>query len=357
MPCLIEESKKTLMNLYEVLHVSQGAPEEIIKLAYKGLAQKYHPDRYNGSDANEIMVKIREAYETLIDPIKRKHYDQFLTEQAQRKQQQEESNRAQKAAFEQQKTSNSQQKQQTQNSDPKRFKINISIDVPSSFSPFINIKNWLISKKKLIMGVATTCIAFALIITIAIVATSYLENTITSGSDVSVENIVAPEEVIETNNVPIYEDTVGITAAEQAIMAAEQATVTNMEPVSAQPTSNLKNNPSEIRDATSQVFSTFKESGVIGVKELISNCYSQNQNVKKCMYLDYAGRYINESGVASGLPPHEFFEDKALIQRVDQNFYTPNGIDPEIGIEHIKQTKNETYEIMEMVIKDYSEGI
>ena len=76
------------MNLYEILHVSQDAPEEIIKLAYKGLAQKYHPDRYKGNDANEIMVKIREAYETLIDPIKRKNYDQFLAAQAQRKRQQ-----------------------------------------------------------------------------------------------------------------------------------------------------------------------------------------------------------------------------------------------------------------------------
>lgn len=354
------------MNLYEVLHVSQGAPEEIIKLAYKGLAQKYHPDRYNGSDANEIMVKIREAYETLIDPIKRKHYDQFLTEQAQRKQQQEESVRSQKADFKQKTTSNSQQKKQK--SDPLNFKINISIDFPSSFSPFINIKNWLISKKKIITGVATTCIAFALIITIAIVATSYLENTITSESDVSVENIVEPEDVIETNNAPIYEDTVEdtveFTAADQAVMAAgyvvdqadDQAAMA-AEHVVDQPASNLKNNPSEIKNAINQVFSTFKETGVIGIKELITNCYSQNQNVKKCMYLDYAGRYINESGVAAGLPPHEFFEDDILIQRVDQNFYTPNGIAPEIGIEHIKQTKNQTYEIMETLVKDYPNEI
>lgn len=344
------------MNLYDVLHVSPSAPEEIIKLAYKGLAQKYHPDRYNGSDANEIMVKIREAYETLIDPIKRKHYDQFLSEQAQRKQQQEESIRSQKAAFEQQTTFNSQQKQKTQNPNLKSFKINISINVPSNFFPFIKIKNWLVSKKKFIIRVTTNCMVFALIVTIAIVASSYLEDTITSRNDVSVGNTIAPEEaimpeeVIEINNIPIYEDIVDVTAA-------EQAAITSMESASIQPALNLKNNPLEIKNAIIQVLITFDETGMIGIKELITNCYSQNQNVKKCMYLDYAGRNINESGVAAGLPPHDFFEDEALIERVDQNFYTPNGIDPEIGLEHIRQTISQTYEIMETVIKDHSDQI
>ena len=38
------------MNFYEILHIAENAPDEIIKLAYKGLAQKYHPDRYKGTD-------------------------------------------------------------------------------------------------------------------------------------------------------------------------------------------------------------------------------------------------------------------------------------------------------------------
>lgn len=77
------------MNLYEILHVSPSAPEEIIKLAYKGLAQKYHPDRYKGTDANQKMVEIREAYEVLIDPVTRKKYDIFLKEQEYNKQKKE----------------------------------------------------------------------------------------------------------------------------------------------------------------------------------------------------------------------------------------------------------------------------
>ena len=49
------------MNFYEILHIAENAPDEIIKLAYKGLAQKYHPDRYKGTDANQKMVQIREV--------------------------------------------------------------------------------------------------------------------------------------------------------------------------------------------------------------------------------------------------------------------------------------------------------
>ena len=51
------------MNFYEILHIAENAPDEIIKLAYKGLAQKYHPDRYKGTDANQKMVQIRVVFQ------------------------------------------------------------------------------------------------------------------------------------------------------------------------------------------------------------------------------------------------------------------------------------------------------
>lgn len=65
----------TFINYYEILHVSQDAPVEIIRLAYKGLAQKYHPDRYQGNDANEKMQLINEALEVLTNENKRKDFD------------------------------------------------------------------------------------------------------------------------------------------------------------------------------------------------------------------------------------------------------------------------------------------
>ncbi len=61
---------------YEVLGVSQSASNEEIKKAFRGLAMKYHPDRYSG-DKGEQFKEIKEAYEVLSDSKKRGLYDQF----------------------------------------------------------------------------------------------------------------------------------------------------------------------------------------------------------------------------------------------------------------------------------------
>lgn len=66
------------INYYDVLHISEHAPPEVIRAAYKGLVQVYHPDKYKQADAEIKMHQIREAYEILIDPIKRQKYDEFL---------------------------------------------------------------------------------------------------------------------------------------------------------------------------------------------------------------------------------------------------------------------------------------
>ena len=62
---------------YELLGIDKDSTEEEIKLAYRKLAKKYHPD-LNKTDplAKEKFIEIKEAYDTLIDPIKRKIYDQ-----------------------------------------------------------------------------------------------------------------------------------------------------------------------------------------------------------------------------------------------------------------------------------------
>lgn len=66
------------MNYYEILEVSPNASQEIIKIAYKNLAKKYHPDTSNQENAAEIMQKINEAYEVLSDPERRTEYDEDL---------------------------------------------------------------------------------------------------------------------------------------------------------------------------------------------------------------------------------------------------------------------------------------
>lgn len=62
---------------YEVLGISKNATESEIKSAFRKLAKKYHPDVSKEPDAAEKFKEAQEAYAVLIDPEKRRQYDQF----------------------------------------------------------------------------------------------------------------------------------------------------------------------------------------------------------------------------------------------------------------------------------------
>jgi molecular chaperone DnaJ len=65
------------MDFYIVLGVEPGATVSDIKRAYRRLARKYHPDINPGDRAAEARFRrIAEAYETLVDPDRRRTYDQ-----------------------------------------------------------------------------------------------------------------------------------------------------------------------------------------------------------------------------------------------------------------------------------------
>lgn len=60
---------------YKILNLQRKATTAEIKTAFRQLSKKYHPDVYDGEDANEKYSLISEAYEVLSDEAKRKKYD------------------------------------------------------------------------------------------------------------------------------------------------------------------------------------------------------------------------------------------------------------------------------------------
>jgi len=65
-------------DLYNVMGLSPDATPEDIKKAYKRLAIKLHPDKHPESPtlANRLFQALKEAYDILSNPIKRKKYDE-----------------------------------------------------------------------------------------------------------------------------------------------------------------------------------------------------------------------------------------------------------------------------------------
>ncbi|PPS06254.1 hypothetical protein GOBAR_AA14389 [Gossypium barbadense] len=62
---------------YKILEVDYDATEDAIRSNYIRLALKWHPDKQkdDGDSATSRFQEINEAYQVLIDPVKRSEYD------------------------------------------------------------------------------------------------------------------------------------------------------------------------------------------------------------------------------------------------------------------------------------------
>jgi len=73
---------KNYKDYYDILGINKNASQEEIKKAYKKLAKKVHPDlNKKDSKATEKFILLKQAYETLLDPVKRKQYDRLEEEE------------------------------------------------------------------------------------------------------------------------------------------------------------------------------------------------------------------------------------------------------------------------------------
>ena len=66
------------INYYELLGIEPTASKEEIKLAYKNMIKKWHPDINKDESAKNMSVMLNEAKTILLDDLKRQDYDEFL---------------------------------------------------------------------------------------------------------------------------------------------------------------------------------------------------------------------------------------------------------------------------------------
>lgn len=69
-----------MINFYELLGIKKEATELEIKIAYKNMVKKYHPDINKSAEANQITISLNEAKEVLLNKDKRREYDLLLDE-------------------------------------------------------------------------------------------------------------------------------------------------------------------------------------------------------------------------------------------------------------------------------------
>ncbi|ETR95379.1 J domain-containing protein [Acinetobacter lactucae] len=329
----------TFINYYEILHVSQDAPVEIIRLAYKGLAQKYHPDRYQGNDANGKMQLINEALEVLTNENKRKEFDLKLNSFNQRKQKERDFQEYQKRKkYEdfQQQEKNSRNFSKNDDKDQKEakdFNVNININISKGFyifKPFLNLYNMIKrNSKKIIISLSILGVAIILISTILSIYenTRYSENIVTEGP-------LPAEQADETVNT-LY------TSTSESVSTPELVNTTNEQ------SKVIPYRPDLMNKAVQSVINIQEESGIIGVVKEIHDCYIDKKEERLyCLFLDLTARMLDlGASQTMGIIRDDYLMDERVLTRINNNYYIPNSIDSSTATEHVQRMNIELAEI------------
>lgn len=66
------------LNYYTILGLPRDATSEEIRIAYREMARRYHPDTSAEPDTMEHFIQIQKAFEVLVDPVQRQAFDANL---------------------------------------------------------------------------------------------------------------------------------------------------------------------------------------------------------------------------------------------------------------------------------------
>ena len=71
--------RTSVPSYYDILQVARDAPAGDIRVAYRRMAQRYHPDKSpDNRFAPRVMANLNKAYEVLSDPAQREQHDQWI---------------------------------------------------------------------------------------------------------------------------------------------------------------------------------------------------------------------------------------------------------------------------------------